>query len=136
MDHCGVVFNHITTNWGLTLLVFWPYVMMANHLVFGPNFTIFGVKCPYFHGWHPLFFLWLASLLNYLQPLGNKNGLCRSVNGHLTPKTSLRLGFGGQMPFFPWVILTFFSMNRFAIEFWLFLTIWDHFRPLWYQSWA
>ena len=61
---------------------------------------------------------------------------CRWQNSHLTPKTSLRLGFGGQMPFFPWVTLTFFSLNRFAIAFWLFLSIWDHFRPLWYQSGA
>ena len=93
--------------------------VMVHHRLFGHNFTIFGVKYPCFHGWHPLFILQIPSLLNSLHPQ-EKNGRCRSNNGNLTPKTSFRLGFWGQMPFFPWVTLTFFSLNEFVIEFWLF----------------
>ena len=46
--------------------------MMAHHLSFWPNFTIFGVKWPFFHGWHPLFFLPIASLLDFSHPLQKK----------------------------------------------------------------
>ena len=80
---------------------------------------------------------WQKTYLSTISLIGALFGMWDSLVkslSYLTPKTSLRLGFGGQMPFFPWVKLTFFSMNRFAIEFWLFLTIWDYSRPLWYQS--
>ena len=46
--------------------------MSAHHQLFDPNLTIFGVKCPFFHGWHPLFILWLASSLDFSHPLGKK----------------------------------------------------------------
>ena len=52
-------------------LTFWDG-MTAHHPLFNPNFTIFGVKCPFFHGWHPLFFLLLASLLDFSHPLKKK----------------------------------------------------------------
>ena len=46
--------------------------VMAHHRLFGPNFTIFGVKYPYFHGQHPLFILQMPSSLNSLHPLEKK----------------------------------------------------------------
>ena len=46
--------------------------VMVHHRLFGHNFTIFGVKYPCFHGWHPLFILQIPSLLNSLHPLEKK----------------------------------------------------------------
>ena len=99
-------------------LTFWDG-MTAHQPLFNPNFTIFGVKCPFFNGWHRLFFLPIAFLLDFSPPLETYDWV-----------------FGGQCPFFHVSHLLFFSLSRFVIKFWLFLTIWDHFLPLWNQSWA
>ena len=64
--------SHSKLGTNLGCLLTFPDGMMANHPLFSPNFTIFGVKCPFFHGWHPLFFLQLASLLDFLHPLKKK----------------------------------------------------------------
>ena len=41
-----------------------PVGMTALNQLSSPILTFFGVKCPFFHGWHPLFLHWLDSLLD------------------------------------------------------------------------
>ena len=48
-------------------------------------------------------------------------------NGYLTPKTSLKQGFWGQMPVFSRVTPIFFPLSGFIIEFGLLWTISDQF---------
>ena len=49
------VLNHLTTNWGLTLVFFTSLIgTLAHHELFWPIFIIFGVKCPFFHDSKPL----------------------------------------------------------------------------------
>ena len=44
-------------------------IMMAHPWLFYPYFIIFGVKCPFFQWWHPLFLLRLPSWLDFSHPL-------------------------------------------------------------------
>ena len=54
--------RHIS-DWPRLLLTI-PVGMTALHHLFSPILTFFGVKWPFFHGWHPLFLHWLDSLLD------------------------------------------------------------------------
>ena len=63
------VFSHdklrTSLGWFLTFLD----NMMAHPWLFYPYFIIFGVKCPFFQWWHPLFLLRLPSCLDFSHPL-------------------------------------------------------------------
>ena len=84
----------------------------------------------------PTFLPLIRFLIWFFTSSDKMDGRDRWKNGHLTPKTSLRLGFRHQMPHFSWVTLTFFSLSRFVMEFWLFWSFGDHFRLIWVQSWT
>ena len=45
------------------------YGVVAQDQLFDPFLNFFGVKCPFFHGWHPLFLLWFDSLFDFPFPL-------------------------------------------------------------------
>ena len=61
------VLNHIRGQPRLFLTILDGAV--AQDQPFDPLSTFFGVKCPFFHGWHPLFFLWFDSLFDFPYPL-------------------------------------------------------------------
>ena len=61
------VLNHIRDQPRLFLTI--PDGVVAWDQPFGPFPTFFGVKCPFFHGWHLLFFLWFDSLFDFPFPL-------------------------------------------------------------------
>ena len=65
----------------------------------------------------PTFFSLTRFVIKFVIPPEKKNQHSRQNNGHLTPKTSLSNGFGGQMPLFSWQIPLFFSLIRFVNEF-------------------
>ena len=60
---------HIILGTNLDFFFTSPIGTLAHHELFWPIFIIFGVKCPFFHGWHPLFFLSIASLHDFVHPL-------------------------------------------------------------------
>ena len=125
------------TNWGLHFVVFWPLKMVQwLTIYFLAQFYHFWGQMPIFSCVTPTFLPLNSFLTWFFTSSERKNGGCRWKNSHLTPKTSLRLGFWSQMPFFPWVALVILSFSRFVIKFWLFSTIWDLSGPLWGQSWA
>ena len=73
----------------------------------------------YFWGQMPIFswvtptFLPLNSfLIWFFTSSEKKKDVVGEKNSHLTPKTSLRLGFWGQMPFFSWVSLIKFQIRQ------------------------
>ena len=45
-----------------------PVGMTALNQLFNAVLTFFGVKCPFFHAWHPLFFLLIKSSLDFPFP--------------------------------------------------------------------
>ena len=73
---------------------------MAHYHLFYPFLTVFGVKCPFFHEWHLLFFCSLDSLFNLAFPLKNWMDVVGEKKGIWPPKLQLIRVFGVKSTFF------------------------------------